>query len=58
MRDGSRAHPVDVRGAGTIAVFVYEVVGPAVLGHAWFNPDRLWAAALITAGATTLLITA
>lgn len=44
--------------AGTIAVFVYEVVGLAVLHRAWFNLDRLWAAALITAGATTLLITA
>jgi hypothetical protein len=44
--------------AGTIAVLVYEVVGLAVLRRAWFNLDRLWAAALIAAGATTLLITA
>ena len=44
--------------AGTIAVLVYEVVGLAVLRRAWFDLDRLWAAALIAAGATTLLITA
>jgi hypothetical protein len=44
--------------AGTIAVLVYEVVGLTVLRHAWFNLDRLWAAALIGAGAATLLITA
>jgi hypothetical protein len=44
--------------AGTIAVLVYEVVGLTVLRRAWFNLDRLWAVALIVAGATTLLITA
>ncbi len=44
--------------AGTIAVLVYEVVGLTVLRRAWFNLDRVWAAALIAAGATTLLITA
>jgi hypothetical protein len=44
--------------AGTIAVLVYEVVGLTILRRAWFNLDRLWAAALIGAGATTLLITA
>jgi hypothetical protein len=42
--------------AGVIAVLVYEVVGLTILRHAWFNLDRLWAAALIAAGATTLLI--
>jgi hypothetical protein len=42
--------------AGTIAVLVYEVVGLSILRRAWFNLDRLWAAALIAAGATTLLI--
>jgi hypothetical protein len=42
--------------AGVIAVLVYEVVGLTVLRRAWFNLDRLWAAALIAAGATTLLI--
>jgi hypothetical protein len=42
--------------AGVIAVLVYEVVGLTVLRRAWFNLDRLWAAALIVAGATTLLI--
>lgn len=44
--------------AGTIAVIVYEVVGLAILRRAWFNLDRVWAAALIGAGAATLLITA
>lgn len=44
--------------AGTIAVVVYEVAGLAILRRAWFNLDRLWAAALIAAGAATLLITA
>jgi hypothetical protein len=44
--------------AGAIAVLVYEVVGLAVLRRAWFNLDRLWAAALIGAGAATLLISA
>jgi hypothetical protein len=44
--------------AGTIAVLVYEVVGLAILRRAWFNLDRVWAAALIAAGAATLLITA
>jgi hypothetical protein len=42
--------------AGVIAVLVYEVVGLTILRRAWFNLDRLWAAALIAAGATTLLI--
>ena len=40
--------------AGVIAVLVYEIVGLAVLRRAWFNLDRLWAAALIGAGAFTL----
>lgn len=44
--------------AGATAVIVYEVVGLAILRRAWFNLDRLWAAALIGAGAATLLITA
>jgi hypothetical protein len=42
--------------AGVIAVLVYEVVGLTILRRAWFNLDRLWAAALIAAGATTLLL--
>lgn len=42
--------------AGIIAVLVYEVVGLTILRRAWFNLDRLWAAALIAAGATTLLL--
>ncbi|TDD39425.1 hypothetical protein E1287_03035 [Actinomadura sp. KC06] len=41
--------------AGAIAVVVYEIVGLTVLRRAWFNLDRLWAAALITAGTLTLI---
>ena len=41
--------------AGTIAIVVYEAVGVAVLRRAWFNIDRLWAVALIGAGAATLI---
>ncbi|MFC5752453.1 hypothetical protein [Actinomadura rugatobispora] len=41
--------------AGLIAVLVYEIVGLTILRRAWFNLDRLWAAALITAGTVTLL---
>ncbi|MFD0855144.1 hypothetical protein ACFQ07_23090, partial [Actinomadura adrarensis] len=41
--------------AGVIAVVVYEFLGLTVLRRAWFNLDRLWAAALITAGALTLI---
>ncbi|HEX6468011.1 MAG TPA: hypothetical protein VF069_02875 [Streptosporangiaceae bacterium] len=44
--------------AGAIAIVVYEVVGVAVLRRAWFNLDRLWAVALIGAGAATLIATA
>ncbi|MFF5257490.1 hypothetical protein ACFY4C_00990 [Actinomadura viridis] len=44
--------------AGVIALLVYEVVGLAVLRRAWFNVDRLWAAALVTAGAVTLVTAA
>ncbi|MBE1535237.1 hypothetical protein [Actinomadura algeriensis] len=41
--------------AGIIAVLVYELVGPAILGRTWWNLDRLWAAALLLAGAFTLV---
>jgi hypothetical protein len=44
--------------AGVIAVLVYEILGLTVLRRAWFNLDRLWAAALITAGALTLFTAA
>ncbi|GAA3976066.1 hypothetical protein GCM10023085_68120 [Actinomadura viridis] len=44
--------------AGVIAVLVYEIVGLAVLRRAWFNLDRLWAVALVTAGAVTLVTAA
>ena len=41
--------------AGTVAVIVYEVAGVTILRRAWFNVDRMWAAALIAAGVITLL---
>ncbi|MET7466781.1 hypothetical protein [Nonomuraea sp. NPDC005501] len=41
--------------AGVVAVLVYEVAGLAVLRRAWFNVDRMWAAALVAAGIVTLL---
>ncbi|WP_131739226.1 hypothetical protein [Actinomadura roseirufa] len=40
--------------AGVIAVVVYEVAGLAVLRRAWFDLDRIWAAALIGAGTFSL----
>jgi hypothetical protein len=44
--------------AGVVAVLVYEVVGLAALRRAWFDLDRVWAVALIGAGAATLVTTA
>ncbi|HEX2316528.1 MAG TPA: hypothetical protein VHJ17_22485 [Thermomonospora sp.] len=41
--------------AGVIAVVVYEVVGLAVLRRAWLDLDRIWAVALIGAGAAAVL---
>ncbi|RFS85352.1 hypothetical protein D0T12_09915 [Actinomadura spongiicola] len=41
--------------AGAIAVAVYEIVGLTILRRAWFDLDRLWATALITAGTITLV---
>jgi hypothetical protein len=41
--------------AGLIAIVVYEVAGLTVLRRAWFNLDRVWAVALIGAGAATLV---
>jgi len=45
-------------GATTVVVAftVYEWVGLAVLRHAWFNVDRLWAGALIAAGILLFLL--
>ncbi|MEV0378817.1 hypothetical protein [Nonomuraea sp. NPDC050643] len=40
--------------ATTIAVIVYKVAGLTVLRKAWFNVDRMWAAALVVAGVLTL----
>lgn len=40
---------------GLIAVVVYEKVGLAILRRAWFNLDRVWAGALIGAGALTFV---
>ncbi|HEX4812839.1 MAG TPA: hypothetical protein VFV66_08815 [Nonomuraea sp.] len=41
--------------AGTVAVIVYRVAGLAMLRRAWFNVDRMWAAALVVAGVVTLV---
>ncbi|XRQ02896.1 hypothetical protein ACN3XK_40640 [Actinomadura welshii] len=41
--------------AGVIAVLVYEVAGQAVLRRTWFDLDRVWAVALIGAGAFTVV---
>ena len=40
---------------GAVALVVYEKLGLAILRRAWFNLDRLWAAALIGAGAFALV---
>ncbi|MET8145851.1 hypothetical protein ABZU32_36580 [Sphaerisporangium sp. NPDC005288] len=40
--------------AGVVALVVYEVAGLTVLRRAWFNVDRMWAAALVGAGLLTL----
>jgi hypothetical protein len=40
---------------GVVAVVVFEKAGLAILRRAWFNLDRLWAAALIGAGALTFI---
>jgi hypothetical protein len=42
--------------AGTIALVVFYKVGLAVLRRAWFNLDRLWAAALVLSGIAALLV--
>lgn len=43
--------------AGAVALLVLQVLGLGVLRRAWVNVDRIWALALITAGAATVLIT-
>jgi len=42
--------------AGTIALVVFYKVGLAVLRRAWFNLDRLWAAALVLSGIAALVV--
>ncbi len=39
-----------------VALVVYEKLGLALLRHAWFNLDRLWAGALVAAGIFTLFL--
>jgi hypothetical protein len=39
-----------------LAVIVYEKVGLQILRRAWINLDVIWAAALVVAGAVTLLV--
>ncbi|GAA4595238.1 hypothetical protein GCM10023194_64160 [Planotetraspora phitsanulokensis] len=41
--------------ATIIALVVYEFVGLTILRKAWFNLDRMWAIALVAAGAITLV---
>ncbi len=41
---------------GAIAIVVYEKLGVMILKRTWFNVDLLWAAALVGAGAITLVI--
>jgi hypothetical protein len=41
--------------AGVVAIAVLEVLGLGVLRRAWINVDRIWAVALIGAGAATAL---
>ena len=43
--------------AGAVALLVVQVLGLGVLRRAWVNVDRVWALALITAGAATVLTT-
>ena len=41
---------------GAVAVVVFEKLGLAILRRAWLNLDRLWASALIGAGALTFIV--
>jgi hypothetical protein len=41
---------------GLVALVVYEKLGLALLRHAWFNLDLLWAGSLVTAGMLTWLL--
>jgi hypothetical protein len=39
---------------GLVAILVYEKLGLGVLRRAWLNLDRVWASAVVFAGAVTL----
>jgi hypothetical protein len=39
---------------GAVAILVYEKLGLGVLRRAWLNLDRVWATAVVAAGAVTL----
>ncbi len=39
-----------------LAVLVFEKLGVGLLRRAWFNLDRIWAIALVTTGALTLVL--
>jgi hypothetical protein len=41
---------------GVVALLVYDRLGLAILRRAWFNLDRLWAGALLVAGALTFVL--
>lgn len=42
--------------AGAVALLVYEVLGVGILRRGWVNLDRVWALALIGAGAATIAL--
>jgi hypothetical protein len=42
--------------ATAIALLVFEKLGVAILRHAWFNLDRVWAFALLLSGILILLV--
>ena len=39
-----------------VAVLVFDKVGVGILRRAWFNLDLIWAVALVTSGAVTLMM--
>jgi hypothetical protein len=41
---------------GVVALLVYDRLGLGILRRAWFNLDRLWAGALLVAGALTFVL--
>ena len=61
--DASRLYDLASIGIHTLAMFavmalialvIYEKLGLTILRRSWFNLDRVWAGALVTAGVLTL----